>query len=419
MKYKVIAILSIIIIAIISIFMIMNKKNAEFNNIKNTLHTDSSTSENFENNQNDNYQNKYYIDENILIYLKSVNMDAYKKIYDAIDNFENEVDLSKFNLSKDEFKKLKIAVSDRLNYELFYANGIKDDVENKKMIISYKGDINELKEKKKIFNEKVGYILNKTTKPEYSELQKTFSIYKYITENSKYNNEALNDENAVPSNEFDMCSILINNKGICYGYANTMKYLLNKAGIEAHCVTSPGHAWNIVKIDGEYYNLDASVATGENLIHLETFLFTDEEMTSYFGAQKNETYMGNKNYEKVKAPDCKSDKFRYLKDIVFPIMDEDKIYYADPNNEFKIYKMNMDGSSKEKVSDSSVYNMVIDGDYIYYSDKNNGMNLYMQKKDGTDRKILDKSMAVTYITIKNNKLYYSDKSKKIEKEISL
>lgn len=54
----------------------------------------------------------------------------------------------------------------------------------------------------------------------------------------------------------------VNKYPVCDGYAKAFKMLLNKAGIEAYVVAGDsagaGHAWNIVKIGGDFYEVDVT-----------------------------------------------------------------------------------------------------------------------------------------------------------------
>lgn len=58
--------------------------------------------------------------------------------------------------------------------------------------------------------------------------------------------------------------VLIGGYGICLGYATTFKLLMDMAGIECIIVTGAAyqnredHAWNMVKIDGEWYCVDVT-----------------------------------------------------------------------------------------------------------------------------------------------------------------
>ena len=52
-------------------------------------------------------------------------------------------------------------------------------------------------------------------------------------------------------------SILLNGKGVCEGWAKGYNILLQKAGISAEIVESQTHAWNVVYMDGKWFNIDA------------------------------------------------------------------------------------------------------------------------------------------------------------------
>ena len=61
-----------------------------------------------------------------------------------------------------------------------------------------------------------------------------------------------------------ICGVFLDGKAVCAGYAWALQYLLQKCGVEAaYCSgdmneSDGSHAWNIVKIDGDYYYLDAT-----------------------------------------------------------------------------------------------------------------------------------------------------------------
>lgn len=56
-------------------------------------------------------------------------------------------------------------------------------------------------------------------------------------------------------------SALVTGDTVCAGYSRAFQYLLQQLGIPCYyCVGYSGeaHAWNIVRVDGEYYNVDAT-----------------------------------------------------------------------------------------------------------------------------------------------------------------
>lgn len=82
-------------------------------------------------------------------------------------------------------------------------------------------------------------------------------------EKEKYVHDAL-----IEKTEYDVSaslnqsaySALVNGRTVCAGYARSFQYLLQKLGIPCYYVigTSEGqdHAWNIVLLDGAFYNVD-------------------------------------------------------------------------------------------------------------------------------------------------------------------
>ncbi len=55
-------------------------------------------------------------------------------------------------------------------------------------------------------------------------------------------------------------SIMITKTGVCQAYVMAFRHLMDELGIESAFVSSPkeamNHAWNIVKLDGEWYHID-------------------------------------------------------------------------------------------------------------------------------------------------------------------
>ena len=94
-----------------------------------------------------------------------------------------------------------------------------------------------------------------------------------------------------------ICGVFIDKKAVCEGYARTVQYLLQKCGIE--CAEAVGfirkengersvaHAWNILKIDGDYYYLDTTWDDSSNTIQtvkrndlgFDYFCITTDELT--------------------------------------------------------------------------------------------------------------------------------------------
>lgn len=82
----------------------------------------------------------------------------------------------------------------------------------------------------------------------------------------------------------DAYGALVNGKAVCDGYTKAFQYLLQKVGIQSFMATGTGnggkHAWNIVRIDGKYYNVDLTWDDVKSDIIYTYFNITDEEIKS-------------------------------------------------------------------------------------------------------------------------------------------
>ncbi len=114
-----------------------------------------------------------------------------------------------------------------------------------------------------------------------SDYDKLLQLHKKVIDNVDYDTLTLEQQQQV-GNEGGIdclrtiCGVFLNGKAVCEGYARAIQYLLQKCGIECAEVVgniidesgqpgeNNGHAWNIVKIDGEYYHLDVTWDDGTN-----------------------------------------------------------------------------------------------------------------------------------------------------------
>lgn len=92
------------------------------------------------------------------------------------------------------------------------------------------------------------------------EIEKERIIHDYVTEKCEY----IEKTGGIYSSLY---GCLVKGESSCEGYAKSMKYLLDSCGLENYLAVGTtedknkevqGHAWNIVKIDGKYYHLDAT-----------------------------------------------------------------------------------------------------------------------------------------------------------------
>ena len=84
---------------------------------------------------------------------------------------------------------------------------------------------------------------------------------------------------------------MINKTAVCQGYASLLYRLLLECGVDCRVVTGYGnggrHAWNIVEVDGKYYNVAGT--SGYRWLESELVRGTNEEFIdrSYYHALVN------------------------------------------------------------------------------------------------------------------------------------
>ena len=92
-----------------------------------------------------------------------------------------------------------------------------------------------------------------------TDYQKVTAIYNYICSNVRYDYEHKESENYPLM--FTAYAAAVHKTSVCQGYATLFYRLALEAGVDSRYITGfagENHAWNIVKLDGQYYYLDAT-----------------------------------------------------------------------------------------------------------------------------------------------------------------
>lgn len=87
------------------------------------------------------------------------------------------------------------------------------------------------------------------------EYERVKYVYEYLIANTEYVQGAEDNQN--------ICSVFLNGRSVCQGYAKAAQYLLQQADVYTVFVSGQvesgeDHAWNLVRIDGDYYHLDTT-----------------------------------------------------------------------------------------------------------------------------------------------------------------
>lgn len=104
-----------------------------------------------------------------------------------------------------------------------------------------------------------------------TEEEKVKIIHDIICDNVDYNHGVLAGDSQISSEEEEIYftqsaySVFCTDLTVCAGYTQTFMWLCNAFDIGCFGVTSPGHAWNKVKVNDNWYNLDATWDDGEGV----------------------------------------------------------------------------------------------------------------------------------------------------------
>lgn len=151
----------------------------------------------------------------------------------------------------------------------------------KKYKVTYSMEYLESKEQTDEVDKKVAKILKDLNVSEMNDYNKTKAIHDYVVDHVTYD---------MSTNFNSPYYALMEGTSACQGYAVLIYKMLTEAGVPCRVITGKAkgglHAWNLVKIDDKWYNLDATWDDpvglfGKSAARYRYFLKTDREMTDH------------------------------------------------------------------------------------------------------------------------------------------
>lgn len=160
-----------------------------------------------------------------------------------------------------------------------------------------------------------------------SDYEKVRIVYTYVIDNTQY--QASDDDQSI-------ASVFWKKEAVCAGYAGAVQYLLERIGVPCIYVdgstqgSTEGHAWNIVKLDGEYYYVDATNGDQPDFLNGNAAQLEEHKTIIYdylcpFPEEYEKKYIRS---EELTVPDCtaKDMNFYVLNQGCFDGYDWETIY---------------------------------------------------------------------------------------------
>ena len=245
----------------------------------------------------------------------------YDRVCDAIGKFESAVAVTE-GLHKDRaLEIIKCVETD--HPELFWYQGDcsvvydSSSLTANRLEMKYRMSREEAERRQQKIDGALSEFLE-SVKPDMSDYEVTLRVYENIIDLVDYDSIGLEKQKRAPANTDEpddlrsIYGVFVNRKAVCAGYAKATQYLLNRFGIECAYVTSETHAWNLVKLEGDYYHLDTTWGDSSNTkkdknvsdqIGYKCFCITTEDL------DKLDSHKPEPRYD---LPECTAVKCNYF-----------------------------------------------------------------------------------------------------------
>lgn len=311
----------------------------------------------------------------------------YSDLYHALRRGVEEFDLSPYDLSLKEKWDVVNAMYSTIGLELFHVYRMNVLEEGESLKISYADTPENFRIMNRQYYARLSHLIYNVPQGE-SEIQRYFSLYDRICRDSGYTEEI--DDEATHT----ACSILLQGKGICGGYAMLNQHVLTRVGIRAQYLMNEPHAWNLVTLDGKDFITDLTWGAGysgspeNNLRHILTSTQERNRTLEDSGYSGYPVYSGFYSDEMTPAQEPENDDYAHLYYLYSPYaldMREGMLYTSDRGG---IHEMTLQGREKETLTPHRADQLLFFDETLYLISSEDA-HIYVLKRGAEPRLLFD------------------------------
>ena len=371
----------------------------EYNNGTNPLDHDSIVEHNTYNEISDDVIDVIVAEE----LFEGFSTDLIDTVANTMFNFQSSVDVSSYLLTVDDIVALFSAV--QKYYPSEYSILSKTDFSYKAIVSPSKGIITSFRfyydadVNLSVYQKRVRDLQQEIDKlvaqvEGMNAFEKALYVHDYIVLNCEYDLDLLKMiesqghlDGEVRSERYTEYSVFVNGTGVCGSYALAYRAALNAAGVECLYISSVemNHAWNLVKIDGNWYHVDCCwddpVPDIYGQARRQYFLRTDDEIMqlnhrSWTPGQYRAT---STTYSEMPRYDDYKQKY-----------DNGNWYYL---NAGKLYSSGVHGDNKQQIAEMTASSIDVQNGEVYYSSGRSIIHYNIDTHNNSLAYVLPKSKA--------------------------
>lgn len=209
----------------------------------------------------------------------------YEEVYENLLNYKTSFEIQFTGDTKTLNARLNevikdVEVKDRYLYENI--SNWKISMSSKSTSATIKFQIQYLitKQQEDFVNDQVAIVMPTLFTATATDFDKVKAIHDYVVKTAQYSEQTV-------GNQYSTYTLVTEKKGVCQAYALLMDKMLKQAGFETMYVKGAAgndrHAWNLVKMDGEWFHVDATwndpVGQKEDVVSYKYFLLTDNQIS--------------------------------------------------------------------------------------------------------------------------------------------